>query len=163
MQIPLGRVLQVDMGSQKWGMILYLVIKPTLICNNCGQKINNWRKDKNGYICCPYCYKLTEQIYQKCPYCNEYDLMRLRVIQSDNWGIDNQQYIEARNSKVGRGISLCKKQLQKQIKTGKIRLLSAKESVDKKRLIQWSRRDDYDPSKPIPEQIIQYWKYQEQQ
>lgn len=162
MQIPLGRILQVDMGIQKWGMILYLVIKPTLICDNCGQKINNWRKDENGYIWCYNCQQITTQNYQKCPYCNDDDLMRLRVIQSDNWGVDIQQNLELRNSKVGRGISICKKQLQKQIKAGKIRLLSAKESVDKKRLIQWSSRDDYDPSKPIPQQIIQYWRYQDQ-
>ena len=162
MDIPLGRILQVDRGETKWGMILYLVVKPTLNCTNCGEQINDWGKDENGFIFCHYCQDITQQNYLKCTKCGEDDLMRLRVIQSDNWSIDLEGNIQQRNDKVGKGISICKKQLQKEIKNGKIKLLSAKESVDKKRLIQWSCRIDYDPTKPMPQDIIDYWKYENQ-
>lgn len=162
MEIPLGRILEVDLGIDKWGMTLYLVIKPTLICDICGERINNWRKDENGYIECSNCEDFTTQQYLPCPYCKDNDLMRLRVIQNNNWGIDNDGHLTQLNDKVGKGLNICKKELQKEIKSGKIRLLSAKQSVDKKRLIEWSMRIDYDPSKEMPQDIIDYWKYENQ-
>lgn len=160
MEIPWGRILELDMGAQKWGRVLYLVIKPTLICSVCGFKINNWRKDSEGYIVCPYCEQVTDENYEICK-CGEHDQMRLRVVQNNNFGLDADGMVEL-NDKVGKGISVCKKELEKEIEEHKIRLLNAKESVDKKRLIEWTSSDDYDPVKPMPDWIIEKWKYENQ-
>lgn len=162
MQIPLGRIIFTDLGINKWGRTLYMVVKPTLQCTVCGYHINNWKKDQNGDIYCPNCGRITEQNYVKCS-CGQYDLMRLRVIQNNNWGMDNQGQVTQLNDKIGHGISQCKKSLQKQIQKGSLTLFSAKQTVDRKRLITWVSSDDYQPGKPIPDNIIQYWKYEDQE
>lgn len=162
MQIPLGRIIFTDLGINKWGRTLYLVIKPTLECTNCGYHINNWKKEQDGFIYCPNCNSVTEQNYVRCK-CGQYDLIRLRVIQNNNWGVDNEGVVTELNDKIGHGISQCKKELQKQIKQGGLKLLSAKQSVDKKRLIAWTSSDDYQPGKPIPDEIIEYWRYEDQE
>jgi hypothetical protein len=32
MRIPVGRIIRTDMGNDKWGIILYMVINPPIIC-----------------------------------------------------------------------------------------------------------------------------------
>jgi len=55
MQIPLGRILFIDMGIERWGRVLYMVVRSPIRCTNCGTKIDDWKKDEQGYIECPYC------------------------------------------------------------------------------------------------------------
>ena len=161
MNIPLGRLLEIDMGQNKWGRVLYMVIRPTIVCPTCESNINNWRKDENGVLICPFCDEVIfDEKYEQCQ-CGEYDQMRLRVVQNNNFGLFEDEMIEL-NDKIGKGLSICKKELQKQIKQHKIRLLSAKQTVNRKRLIEWTSCDDYDPVKSMPDWIIEKWKYENQ-
>lgn len=149
------------MGIERWGRVLYMVVRSPIRCTNCGTKIDDWKKDEQGYIECPYCEQITEQNYISCP-CGEDDWMRLRVVQNNNWGVDNDGHVTMLNDKIGFGVNICKKELQKQINQSKIALLSAHDSVDKKRMIQWTSSDDYDPTVPMPQWIIDKWKYEDQ-
>ena len=164
MNIPLGRLLKIDMGESKWGRVIYIVARPPIICPECNEIIHDWFYDENNYLICPYCETLIEkEIYAPCPYCNDNDLIRLRVVQNNNWGIDNDGKVYELNDKVYFGLTICKKSLEKDIISGKIKLLSAKETVDCKRMIDWTNSDDYEPGKEIPQSIKDKWKSEDQQ
>jgi hypothetical protein len=35
MRIPAGRIIRTDMGDERWGVVLYMVIQPPVICETC--------------------------------------------------------------------------------------------------------------------------------
>jgi len=37
--------------------------------------------------------------------------MRLRVVQNNNWGVDNDGHVTMLNDKIGFGVNICKKEL----------------------------------------------------
>ncbi len=39
MQIPVGRIIWTDMGTNKWGRVIYMVINPPIICETCNSVI----------------------------------------------------------------------------------------------------------------------------
>ena len=43
MNIPVGRIIQVDMGAEKWGRVVYLVINPPIVCETCDSVIFEWK------------------------------------------------------------------------------------------------------------------------
>lgn len=164
MRIPVGRIIRTDMGMQKWGMVLYLVINPPIICQNCNEVVFEWRSNWEK-VFCPCCdNEIKHRDYLPCPVCGEMDYHSLRVVHNNNFHYDSvsgqvTQYCDKR----GKVINMCGKSIMKQIKNQSIILLTAKESQDVKRKIVWTGSDDYDPIKPMPQQIINQFPYDEQE
>lgn len=163
MDIPVGRILFVDMGDSKWGRVMYMVINPPIICETCNSVIFEWKSSAESVIC-PDCDNvIRERDYYPCPECGDDDYVSLRVITNDSFGYDIQTgEMTEYEDKAGEVLNVCGKSLEKEIKSGVVKLLSAKESVDKKRKLTWTHQDDYDSTQPMPEWIIEKFKYEEQ-
>jgi hypothetical protein len=160
MDIPVGRLLYVDMGQDKWGKVIYMVINPPIICEHCNSVVFEW-KSSEDYIICPDCENVIEKReYYPCPKCGKQDYMTLRVVNNNNWHYDSVTgEVTEYNDKSGFVINVCKKELEKEISQQKIKLLSSKESVDIKRKILWTSQDDYESGKPIPDWIKEKFPY----
>ena len=159
MDIPVGRLLTVDMGQDKWGKVIYMVINPPIVCEHCCSVIYEWKSSDEGVIC-PECENIIKhRDYYPCPKCGNIDYMSLRVVNNNNWQYDSVtgEVIEY-NDKAGFVINICKKELEKEILTHKIILLSEKDSVNVKRKILWTSSNDYKPGQPIPDWIKEKFK-----
>ncbi len=159
MDIPVGRLIWCDLGSFRGGLTLYLVIRPPILCPSCGM-VNKWRYDPDGILTCIYCESVISDIVPApCP-CGDDDLMSLRVVQNNDWGLD---YVEDQlhefNNRLGRVVTTCKKRLEKELRSNDMKLLSHKESVERKRMLVWSQQTTFDPTLPIPQWIIDEWPY----
>lgn len=164
MRIPAGRIIRVDMGDRGWGTVLYLVIQPPIICQTCNSVIFEWRQSDEGTIC-PACENvIQERNYYPCPECGGMDYHTLRVINNNNWGYDSVTgQITQYNDKKGTVLNVCGKSLVNDIKHQNIVLMNSRQSQDIKRKIVWTSSMDYDPSKPMPQQIIDRFPYDEQE
>ena len=160
MNIPVGRILFVDMGQDRWGRVIYMVINPPIICEHCSSVVFEWKSSVDNIIC-PDCGNVIEQRnYYPCPKCGELDYMTLRVVNNNNWHYDSVTgEVTEYNDKAGFTINTCCKELEKAIKKQEIKLFSEKESADIKRKILWTSSDDYEPGKPMPEWIKDKFKY----
>ena len=162
-RIQQGRIIRTDTGYEKWGIVLYMVINPPIICETCGSVIFQWRQI-DGVLICPDCENVvTKRDYFPCPFCGQNDYHTLRVVHNNNWHYDSitgqvTQYCD----KKGQVLNLCGKSLMEQIKNQSIVLMTAKESQDMKRKILWTRSDDYDPVKPMPQWVIDAFPYDKQ-
>lgn len=154
MNIPAGRIIQVDMGAEKWGKVVYLVINPPIVCETCDSVIFEW-KSSQGQVICPACQNIIkERFYAPCPHCGDNDWMSLRVVNNNNFHYDSYTgEVTEYNDKCGRTLNVCGKSLEKEIKQGKVKLLSEQQSKIVKRKILWTGSDDYDPEKPMPDWI----------
>lgn len=164
MNIPIGRLLWIDTGDRKWGRVLYMAVNPPIVCETCNTVIFDWLSLTEQLIC-PSCENVViERNFCPCIRCNEMDYMTLRVVNNNNWGYDfiSGQVTEY-NDKAGFTINVCKKELVKEITSGKIHLLSAKDTVNVKRKLMWTFQDEYDSTKSIPEWIIEKFKYEDQE
>lgn len=162
MYIPVGRILWVDTGDQKWGKVLYMVANPPIVCETCNSVVFDWRSSED--VICPVCESIVEErFYYPCPKCGEQDYMTLRVVNNNNWHYDSTTgLVNEYNDKLGFSINVCSKDLQKEIDKQLIRLYSVKDTVDTKRKILWTSQDEYDSTKPIPEWIKEQFKYEDQ-
>lgn len=164
MNIPVGRILRTDMGSDKWGVVLYMVVNPPIVCETCGSVIFEWRSSQENVIC-PDCENIVnERNYYKCPDCGENDYHTLRVVNNNNWHYDSitgevTQYCDKR----GIVINVCGKSLMKDIKQQKVTLMNAHQSQDIKRKLVWTGIMDYDSTKPMPQWIIDKFPYDAQE
>lgn len=160
MNIPIGRLLWIDMGQAKWGRVLYMVVQPPIVCETCNSVIFEWRSSVEMLLC-PACdNEVVERDYYPCPHCGELDYMTLRVVNNNNWGYDFVSGdITEYNDKAGFVINTCGKELRKEISEGKIVLLSARDTVNTKRRLTWTFNDNYDASKPMPDWIIEKLPY----
>lgn len=163
MSIPIGRILFVDMGSDRWGGVLYMIVNHPIICETCNSVIFDWRS--TDIVICPNCENdVLLRDYYPCPKCGEYDYLTMRVVNNNNWYYDSSnERVNEYNDKAGFVINACEKDLIKEIREGKITLYSARQSVDAKRKLLWINQDEYDPTKSIPEWINEQFKYEDQQ
>lgn len=163
MRIPAGRIIRTDMGDERWGVVLYMVIQPPVICETCQSVIFQWR-ECDGVIC-PACDNVIKsRNYYPCPDCGELDYHTLRVINNNNWGyyMSTGQVIEY-DDKKGTVINVCGKSLMNDIKSQKVFLMNPRESQNTKRKLVWTSSSDYDSSKPMPQYIIDKFPYQNQE
>ena len=163
LSIPVGRLIWTDMGADKWGRVLYMVVNPPIVCCCCGAVVFEWRSE-GGDTHCPNCgCRMCRKIYFPCPVCGEMDYHTLRVVSNNNWSYDSAtgeviEYCDKR----GRSVNVCGKSLEDDIRHQRLRLLSAKETQDVKRKIVWTSSMDYDPTKPMPQAIIDQFPYDAQ-
>ena len=173
MNIPVGRIIYVDMGEDKWGRVLYMVVRPPIVCEHCDAVIFEWREtcfdeDAGLYVpcdvVCPDCGNVVkDRFYYPCPRCHGNDYHTLRVVNNNNWYYDSTSgYVNEYNDKKGKTISVCGRSLMDDIKHQRMHLLTARESQDVKRKVAWTGCDDYDPTKPIPQSIIDQFPYDAQ-
>lgn len=159
MDIPVGRIIWSDLGSFLGGLTLYLVVRPPIYCSVCGEINAQWH-EVDGILTCLVCEKtIINPQYVPCD-CGDIDLMGLRVVQNNDWGLDVvDDQMHDFNNHLGRHMTICKKRLEKDLKKNShtIRLLSHEDSVNKKRLLTWTSQIEYDPSKPMPEWIKEMW------
>ena len=160
MDIQIGRLLYVDMGQDKWGRVIYMVINPPIVCEHCNSVVFEWKSSAEQTIC-PDCGNVIEQRnYYPCPKCGELDYMTLRVVNNTNWHYDSTTgEVTEYNDKAGFTINTCRKELEKAINKHEIRLFSEKESAAVKRKILWTSLDEYEPGKPMPEWIKEKFPY----
>lgn len=164
MRIPVGRIIRADMGDDKWGRVLYMVVNPPIVCETCGSVVFEWRSTA-GDVICPDCGNVIRtREYCPCPVCGGDDYHTLRVVHNNNWHYDSvsgevTEYCDKRGVVMNR----CGKSLMDDFKHQRIYLLTARESQDIKRKITWTGSDDYDPLKPMPQWIIDKFSYDMQE
>lgn len=164
LRIPVGRLLWTDMGQDKWGRVLYMVVNPPIVCCCCGAAVFEWRSSDPEVIC-PGCgCRICKKRFLPCPKCGGMDYHTLRVVNNNNWCYDSVtgQVIEYCDRR-GTAVSMCGKSIEADIRSGRLRLLSAKESQDRKRMIVWTGSMDYAPQKPMPQEIIDRFPYSAQE
>lgn len=164
MRIPVGRIIRVDMGMDKWGVVLYMVVNPPIVCEHCNTVVFEWRSSA-GDVICPDCGKVIRtRFYYPCPVCHGNDYHTLRVVNNNNWHYDSTmgEVIEY-NDRKGTVMNICGKSLMEDFKYQRMFLLTAKESQDVKRKIMWTGSDDYDSRKPMPQSIIDMFPYNAQE
>jgi len=160
MKIPVGRIISADMGDNKWGRVLYLVVNPPIVCEHCDTVVFEWRSSA-GDVVCPDCGQVIgTRFYYPCPVCGEDDYHTLRVVNNNNWHYDSTSgEVNEYNDQQGRVMNVCGKALMDDLKNHGLRLMTARESQDIKRKITWTASDDYVPGKPIPQAIIDMFPY----
>lgn len=164
MNIPVGRIIRTDMGDEKWGVVLYMVVNPPIICETCGSVVFEWRSNE-GQVFCPDCENIiATREYYPCPDCGQNDYHTLRVVNNNNWHYDSvtgqiTEYCDKR----GTVINVCGKSLMKDIKNQKVKLMNPVESQNIKRKLVWTGIMDYDSCKPIPQWIIDKFPYDAQE
>lgn len=165
MRIPVGRIIRTDMGDDRWGRVVYMVANPPIECRRCGIVIFDWRHDAGGGTICPSCgVRITDFDHYPCPRCGGDDYHTLRVVVNNNWHYDSESGIVVEyNDKNGRLLNVCGKSLLDDIKYGRVCLLTPAESQEMKRRIVWTGSDDYDPEKPMPQEIIDNFPYYAQE
>ena len=163
MNIPVGRIIKVDMGDDRWGRVLYMVVNPPIVCEHCDTVVFEWRANQ-GDVICPECGDVIRtRFYYPCPYCGGNDYHTLRVVNNNNWHYDSTSgEVTEYNDKAGKVINICGKSLMDDLKHQRMFLLTARESQDIKRKLAWTGCDDYDSSKPIPYSIISQFPYDAQ-
>lgn len=164
MNIPVGRIISVDMGEGRWGRVLYMVVNPPIVCEHCDTVVFEWRSSV-GDVVCPECGNvIRDRFYYPCPHCHENDYHTLRVVNNNNWHYDSTSgEVNDYNDQQGRTMNVCGKSLMDDLKRNRMFLLTAKESQDVKRKIAWTASDDYDPTKPMPQSIIDAFPYGKQE
>ena len=164
MRIPVGRIIRVDMGDNKWGVVLYMVVQPPIICEKCFSVVYEWRESA-GDVVCPACENIIKQRnYYNCPDCGDLDYHTLRVVNNNNWGYNSVTgQVTEYNDKRGTAINICGKSLMNDIKSQKIILMNARQSQNIKRKLVWTSSPDYDSSKNMPQEIIDKFPYYEQE
>ena len=141
------------MGAEKWGRVVYLVINPPIVCETCDAVVFEWKTTEQ--VVCPACQNLiTKRFYAPCPHCGDNDFVSLRVVNNNNFHYDSHSgEVTEYNDQCGRLVNVCGKSLEKEIKQGKVKLLSEQDSRKVKQKILWTSLDDYDPTKPMPDWI----------
>ncbi len=173
MNIPVGRIIMTDMGSERWGRVVYMVVNPPIVCEHCDTVIFEWRetsldKDTGLYVpcdvICPDCGNIVEErFYAPCPRCQGHDYHTLRVVNNNNWFYDSVSgLVNEYNDKKGKVINICGKMLMDDLKHQRMTLLTPQESQNVKRKLAWTGCDDYDPTKPMPQTIIDKFPYNAQ-
>lgn len=164
MNIPVGRIISVDMGDDKWGRVLYMVINPPIVCETCDTVVFEWRSS-GGDVVCPECGNVIyERVYYPCPACGRDDYHTLRVVNNNNWHYDSTSgEVTDYNDKKGKVANVCGKSLLADLKNQNAVLLTAIESQNVKRKIMWTSSDDYDATKPMPKEIIEMFPYDTQE
>lgn len=154
-RIPTGRIIRMDTGSDRWGMVVYMVVNPPIVCETCDSVIFDWRAI-DGQVICPACnHLILDRLQYPCPKCGGYDYHTLRIVTNNNWHYDSTTgQVTEYNDQRDRIISICGKSLMDDIGHGRMTLLGPKDSQDVKRRIIWTGSDDYDPTKPMPQSII---------
>lgn len=164
MNIPVGRIIRTDMGMDKWGRVLYMVVNPPIVCEHCDTVVFEWRSSL-GDVICPDCGNVIRtRFYYPCPHCHGNDYHTLRVVNNDNWHYDSTRgEVNEYNDKKGVVLNICGKLLMDDFKHQRMFLLTARESQDVKRKIAWTGSDDYEPGKPMPRDIIDRFPYESQE
>ena len=154
MRIEPGRIIWVDMGQERWGKVLYMVINPPIVCETCGAVVFEWRQDA-GEVICPDCGNaIRERTHCPCPKCGEDDYHTLRVVANNNWHYEFlSDTVTEMNDKRGRVINICGKSLQESINKQRVILYDKARSDEIKRKILWTSSMDYDSSKQMPDEI----------
>lgn len=140
-----------------------MVINPPIVCQTCQTIVQGWKSSK-GDVICPDCGNIIyHRDYLPCPQCNEMDYYSLIIVNNNNWHYDSvTNEVTDYNDKKGVMFNICGKRLEKDINEQNIQLMSAKVSQDIKRKIYWTSIDDYDPTKPMPQYIIDKFPYDKQ-
>ena len=164
MKIPVGRILSVDMGDNRWGRVLYMVVQPPIVCEHCDTVVFEWRSSA-GDVICPECGNvIMERFYYPCPRCGGNDYHTLRIVNNNNWHYDSTSgEVNEYNDQKGRVMNICGKLLMEDIKQQRMCLMTARESQDIKRKITWTGSDDYVAGKPMPQSIIDMFPYSAQE
>ena len=164
MRIPVGRIIKTDMGDERWGRVVYMVVNPPIVCETCLSVVFEWRSSA-GDVICPDCGNvITARDYAPCPKCGGDDYHTLRVVHNNNWHYDSvtgevTEYCDKRNTV----LNICGKSLMRDFKAQRIHLLNARESQDVKRKILWTCSMDYSPTKPMPQWVIDRFPYSAQE
>jgi hypothetical protein len=160
MNIPVGRIIRVDMGEDRWGQVLYMVVNPPIVCEHCNAVIFEWRSSQ-GDVICPDCGQIVRaRFYYPCPRCHGNDYHTLRVVNNNNWYYDSVSgLVNEYNDKAGRVLNICGKSLMDDLKHQRMYLLTANETQDVKRKLAWTGCDDYDSTKPMPQWVIDKFPY----
>jgi len=160
MNIPVGRIIRVDMGDDRWGKVLYMVVNPPIVCEHCDTVIYEWRSSQ-GDVVCPDCGQVVRtRFFYPCPRCHGDDYHTLRVVNNNNWHYDSTTgEVTEYNDKVGKVIHVCGKSIMDDLKHQRMYLLTAKETQDVKRKLAWTGCDDYDSTKPMPQWVIDKFPY----
>lgn len=154
MRIEPGRIIRTDMGQEKWGSVIYMVVNPPIICETCNAVVFEWRQN-DGEVICPDCGNvIRRREYCPCPTCGGNDYHTLRVVANNNWHYEFlSDTVTEMNDKQGRVINICGKSLQKDIDEQRVTLYNEEQSKEIKRKILWTSSMDYDPEKKMPEDI----------
>ena len=159
MIIPAGRILMTDTGHGKWGRVVYMTVNPPIVCENCNAVVFEWRSS-GGDVVCPECGKtIKDRFYYPCPHCHGDDYHSLRVVNNNNWHYDSTTgEVTEYNDKKGVVLNVCGKELMEDIRHNRVTLLTEREGNEVKRKIIWTSSDDYDSSKPMPQEIRDMFK-----
>lgn len=155
MRIPVGRIISADTGDDRWGRVLYMVVNPPIVCEHCDTVVFEWRSSA-GDVICPECGNvIRDRYFCPCPVCGGDDYHTLRVVNNNNWHYDSVSgEVTPYNDRKGTVMNRCGKSIMDDIKSQRVFLLSGRESQAVKRKILWTGIDDYDPSRPMPQWII---------
>lgn len=164
MRIPVGRIIRTDMGYDKWGAVLYMVVQPPIICETCNSVVYEWRSN-SGEVICPACNNvITHRDYFPCPVCGGDDYHTLRIVSNNNWHYDSvtgqvTQYCD----KQGIVLNVCGKSIMNDIKHQFVCLMTPKQSQNIKRKLVWTGSMEYDSTKLMPQSIIDAYPYDAQE
>lgn len=148
-KLKYGDMLQ--MYSHQMGHVLYMVVNPPIICEHCKNVIHGWEQVQE--FKCPKCDQEIHEFQKQICKCGEYDLIELVVAADNNFGLQSDGEMFSYNRLVNRLYCHCLKDVEKEIESGKLKVLTDEEAVMKKRLIAWTSQDNYEPGKEMPKWI----------
>ena len=148
-----------EYGSMLWmknehtGDTLYMVTHSPVVCEVCSTVVYDWELNEEGILECPHCgNQIKEFRPQLCRY-GKNDLVSVVVAANNNFGCTYDGEMLPYNHMVNRVITTCRKLLEKEVKSGAIRLLSPEESVYRKRMLVWTAQNTYEPGTEMPQWI----------
>lgn len=140
-------------NEQSTGETLYMVINPPVVCETCKKPIYDWVLDEHESLECPSCGHKVEEFNPTPCSCGGNDQISLVIAANNNFGCYHDGEVIPYNHMVNRVVTVCQKSLEKEIRQGKIRILSPEETVYRKRLLAWTAENTYEPGTPMPEWV----------
>lgn len=137
-----------------YGDTVYMVVNSPIVCEHCNKTILDWELNEENKFFCPKCMEEINHFALKKCECGEYDIVSLIIACNNNFGYTSDGEMIPYNSMVNRIFSFCKKSIEKDIKSGALKLLSAQEAIQRKRLLVWTSQENYEPGTPMPQWII---------
>lgn len=167
MRLPLGRLIWVDSGDFMGGRCLWMVIRGPFHCGLCGALNMKWFHDEFGNVICQSCgLGVNEYTFALCPHCGEDDWHSIRLVCNNDFGMSmSGDYVKAYNDNVGRVLSVCGKGFDADFRRRNFLsnsharhpeyvILSASETIRRKRLLTWTCSDDYVEGGEMPDWVI---------
>ena len=142
------------MSNSSLGETLYMIVHSPIVCEHCGCDIKDWEPNEENKVYCPECKNIIEKFNHLICRCGEDDLVSLVIASNNNFCCTSDGETISYNHMVNKVSSFCKKSIIEDMNKGRIRYLSKEEAVYRKRLLVWTDQPEYEPSKPIPQWII---------